>query len=138
MTTTDLSTEELQLWKAELNRKLSTTVGFFYGNFVHGVRRCIVDGIEPADRAADSFQVHLFEYIYHQILRNISIACVDVAIVARGAVLLVKRKDAPARGIKHICWDGCMFPNETMMKPDTWNSILAAMLSVQDAHGWKE
>ena len=39
---------------------------------------------------------------------------------------------------RHICWDGCMFPNETMMKPDTWNSILSAMLSVQDAHGWKE
>lgn len=70
VTTTDLTTEELQLWKAELNRKLQTTVGFFYGNFVHGVRRCVVDGIEPADRAADSFQVHLFEYIYHQILRK--------------------------------------------------------------------
>jgi hypothetical protein len=39
---------------------------------------------------------------------------------------------------QHICWDGCMFPNETMMKGETWNSILAAMLSVQDAHGWKE
>jgi KaiC/GvpD/RAD55 family RecA-like ATPase len=70
VTATDLTTEELQLWKADLNRKLQTTVGFFYGNFVHGVRRCIVDGIEPADRAADSFQVHLFEYIYHQILRK--------------------------------------------------------------------
>lgn len=70
VTTTDLTTEELQLWKAELNRKLHTTIGFFYGNFIHGVRRCVVDGIEPADRAADSFQVHLFEYIYHQILRK--------------------------------------------------------------------
>jgi hypothetical protein len=39
---------------------------------------------------------------------------------------------------RHICWDGCMFPNETMHKPETWNSILAAMLSVQDAHGWSE
>lgn len=37
---------------------------------------------------------------------------------------------------QHICWDGCMFPNEVMMKPDTWNSILAAMLSVQEKHGW--
>lgn len=70
VTTTDLTTEELQLWKAELNRKLQTAIGFFYGNFVHGVSRCVVDGIEPADRAADSFQVHLFEYIYHQILRK--------------------------------------------------------------------
>ena len=40
--------------------------------------------------------------------------------------------------IKHICWDGCMFPNEVMMKPETWNSILASMLSVRKAHGWTE
>ncbi|MDA8745753.1 sugar phosphate isomerase/epimerase [Rubripirellula amarantea] len=39
---------------------------------------------------------------------------------------------------RHICWDGCMFPNEVMHKPETWNSILSAMLSVQDAHGWNE
>jgi sugar phosphate isomerase/epimerase len=37
---------------------------------------------------------------------------------------------------QHICWDGCMFPNAVMMKPDTWNQILAAMISVRDAHGW--
>ncbi len=36
----------------------------------------------------------------------------------------------------HICWDGCMFPNEVMMDPRTWNDILAAMVSVRDAHGW--
>ncbi len=40
--------------------------------------------------------------------------------------------------IKHVCWDGCMFPNETMMKPETWNSILATMIAVRDAHGWRE
>jgi sugar phosphate isomerase/epimerase len=38
----------------------------------------------------------------------------------------------------HICWDGCMFPNETMMKPQTWNDILKAMVAVRDAHGWNE
>ena len=31
-----------------------------------------------------------------------------------------------------------MFPNDTMMKPQTWNDILAAMVAVRDAHGWKE
>lgn len=40
------------------------------------------------------------------------------------------------RKFDHICWDGCMFPNDVMMKPETWNSILAAMVSVRDAHGW--
>ena len=39
---------------------------------------------------------------------------------------------------RHICWDGCMFSNETMMKPGTWNDILAAMVAVRNAHGWVE
>lgn len=39
---------------------------------------------------------------------------------------------------KHICWDGCMFPNDVMHQPQTWNDILSAMLDVQDAHGWNE
>ncbi len=40
--------------------------------------------------------------------------------------------------IKHICWDGCMFPNDVMMKPETWNGILATMIAVREAHGWSE
>ncbi len=40
--------------------------------------------------------------------------------------------------LRHICWDGCMFPNALMMKPTTWNDILTAMISVRDAHGWRE
>ena len=40
--------------------------------------------------------------------------------------------------IHHLCWDGCMFPNETLLKPETWNSILASMIDVRNAHGWKE
>ena len=39
---------------------------------------------------------------------------------------------------RHICWDGCMFPNAVMMKPQTWNDILTTMLAVRDAHGWAE
>ncbi len=42
------------------------------------------------------------------------------------------------KAFKHICWDGCMFPNETMMKQQTWNDILATMLKVREAHGWSE
>jgi len=37
---------------------------------------------------------------------------------------------------KHICWDGCMFPNEIMMRQQTWNDILAAMIEVRNNHGW--
>jgi sugar phosphate isomerase/epimerase len=39
---------------------------------------------------------------------------------------------------KHMCWDGCMFPNEVMMKQQTWNDILAVMIKVRDQHGWQE
>ncbi len=42
------------------------------------------------------------------------------------------------RNCRHICWDGCMFPNEVMMRPETWNDILGVMAAVQDAHGWTE
>jgi hypothetical protein len=40
------------------------------------------------------------------------------------------------RALKHICWDGCMFPNATMMLASTWNDVLGAMIAVRDAHGW--
>ena len=43
---------------------------------------------------------------------------------------------APTKAFQHICWDGCMFPNATMMKPQTWNDILGVMIKVRDAHGW--
>ena len=39
---------------------------------------------------------------------------------------------------KHICWDGCMFSNDVMMQPKTWNDILGAMIKVRNQHGWKE
>ncbi|TXH01869.1 MAG: sugar phosphate isomerase/epimerase, partial [Candidatus Moraniibacteriota bacterium] len=45
-------------------------------------------------------------------------------------------KDGAKRGIQHICWDGCMFPNATLAKPETWNTILSTMIKVQNAHGW--
>lgn len=66
----DLEPEDWREWKVELSRKLDQAIRFFYGNFVHDVRRCVIDGVEPTDRVSDSFQIHLFEYIYHQILRK--------------------------------------------------------------------
>jgi hypothetical protein len=42
----------------------------------------------------------------------------------------------PTKAFEHICWDGCMFPNEVMMKQQTWNDILRTMIAVRDAHGW--
>ena len=40
-------------------------------------------------------------------------------------------KDAEQRGIKHICWDGCMFPNEKLETASTWDTILDSMLKVR-------
>ena len=42
----------------------------------------------------------------------------------------------PTRAFQHICWDGCMFPNEMMLAPATWTNILATMIQVRNAHGW--
>ena len=42
------------------------------------------------------------------------------------------------KAFKHICWDGCMFPNEVMMQQQTWNDILATMIKVRERHGWYE
>jgi len=44
-------------------------------------------------------------------------------------------KDYAKRGIQHICWDGCMFPNATLENGETWNTILDAMIKVRDAQG---
>jgi len=38
--------------------------------------------------------------------------------------------------IKHMCWDGCMFPNAVLERQETWNNILAAMNAVRERHGW--
>jgi hypothetical protein len=40
--------------------------------------------------------------------------------------------------MRHICWDGCMFPNAVMERQDTWNKVLGAMVAVRDANGWRE
>jgi hypothetical protein len=45
---------------------------------------------------------------------------------------------AAERGIEHICWDGCMFPNAKLEEASTWNTILDAMIKVRDAHGWSQ
>ncbi|MCC7174521.1 MAG: TIM barrel protein [Bryobacterales bacterium] len=42
----------------------------------------------------------------------------------------------PTRAFAHICWDGCMFPNEVLLGQQIWNRILAVMIAVRNAHGW--
>ena len=70
VTRRDLDWDDWRNWQAELNARLRAAIAFLYGNFVRGVRRVVIDGIEPADRPGESIQFNLFEYIYHQILRK--------------------------------------------------------------------
>jgi len=58
---------------------------------------------------------------------------------ARHAGFWLRNEDGRlTRAFRHICWDGCMFPNAVMLEQQTWNNILAAMIAVRDAHGWSE
>ncbi|MBI1899570.1 MAG: recombinase RecA [Planctomycetia bacterium] len=67
VTRRDLDDDAWRLWQSELAERLARTIAFFYGNFVRGVRRAVIDGVEPADRPGESVQFQLIEYIYHQI-----------------------------------------------------------------------
>lgn len=59
--------------------------------------------------------------------------------IARHAGLWLRDpKGGLTRAIRHICWDGCMFPNAVMMQQETWNEVLRAMIAVREAHGWRE
>jgi len=42
----------------------------------------------------------------------------------------------PTSVLRHMCWDGCMFPNAVMLNPKTWNDVLGVMIAVRNAHGW--
>jgi KaiC/GvpD/RAD55 family RecA-like ATPase len=70
VTADDMGADAWREWKYEQTRRLDRAIAFFYGNFVHGVRRCVIDGVEPVDRASESIQFELFEYLYRQIIRK--------------------------------------------------------------------
>jgi hypothetical protein len=70
VTRRDLDWDDWRNWQAELNARLRAAIGFLYGNLTCGVRRVVMDGIEPADRPGDSIQFNLLEYVYHQVLRK--------------------------------------------------------------------
>ena len=104
VTRNDLDSDAWRDWQADLGRRLSATIAFFYGNFIRGVRRAVVDGIEPVDRPSDSIQFELFEYIYHQILRK------DAEWVARDLFREHYRENAEAiaRHVYDPARIGCM------------------------------
>jgi len=59
--------------------------------------------------------------------------------IARHAGYWLRNESGEAvKRIRHMCWDGCMFPNAVMMEPKTWNDILGAMVQVRERQGWQE
>ncbi|MCF0233678.1 MAG: sugar phosphate isomerase/epimerase, partial [Thermoguttaceae bacterium] len=56
--------------------------------------------------------------------------------IAKYAKFWLVEDGVPTKKIKHLCWDGCMFPNAKMLAQETWNEVLAAMISVREACGW--
>jgi sugar phosphate isomerase/epimerase len=59
-----------------------------------------------------------------------------IDIVRAAGLWMRDETGAPTRAYQHINWDGCMFPNEVMMDPQTWRNILSTMIAVRNAHGW--
>ena len=70
VTKRDLDFDQWNDWQAELSKHLDTTIAYFFGHFVRGCRRCVIDGIEPVQHQGESIQFELLEYVYHQIIRK--------------------------------------------------------------------
>ena len=114
VTRRDLEWEQWQAWQGQLNAKLRSAIAFMYGNFVHGTRRVVIDGIEPTDRPGESIQFNLFEYVYHQILRK------DPEWVARDLFreTYLRNADGAARHVYDPGQIGCLLlctSHETML-----------------------
>src|SRR5580658_2376877 len=57
-------------------------------------------------------------------------------IIAVAGLWMRDETGVPTRAYEHICWDGCMFPNATMMAAKTWKDVLGTLIAVRNAHGW--
>ena len=70
VTRRDLDFEDWRQWQGSLARRLDAAVAFLFAHFTRGVRRVLIDGIEPVAHQGDSIQFELLEYVYHQILQK--------------------------------------------------------------------
>ncbi len=70
VTKRDMEFDQWNDWQSELSKHLDATIAYFFGHFVRGTRRFVVDGIEPVEHQGESIQFELLEYVYHQIIRK--------------------------------------------------------------------
>lgn len=66
----EMNDEQWRAWKLTVNENLRQLLAHSYYHFAHGVRRQVVDGVEPFTAARESAQLELFEYLLHQIVRK--------------------------------------------------------------------
>ena len=68
VTKRDLDFDQWHDWQGDLSRRLDAAIAFFFAHFTRGVRRVVIDGIEPVAHQGDSIQFELLEYVYQQIM----------------------------------------------------------------------
>ena len=68
VTRRDLDFDQWHDWQQILSRRLDAAIAFLFGHFSRGVRRVVIDGIEPVTHQGDSIQFELLEYVYQQIM----------------------------------------------------------------------
>jgi sugar phosphate isomerase/epimerase len=59
-----------------------------------------------------------------------------IDIVKVAGIWLRDDSGALTKSTQHVCWDGCMFPNDVMLSANTWRDVLSTMIAVRNAHGW--
>ena len=57
-------------------------------------------------------------------------------VIRHAGLWMRDERGQPTKAFEHICWDGCMFANATMMRSQTWNDVLRLLIEVRNAHGW--
>ncbi len=57
-------------WLAAYAQRWKTALPFFYFHFANGVRRVVVDGVDPSEAAHESVQLHTFEEMYRKIIHQ--------------------------------------------------------------------
>lgn len=64
-----MSDNEWHQWQVKMQGYLDDIASFFYHHFISGVKRVVVDGVEPVLNIHDSAQHELFDYLYHKVIK---------------------------------------------------------------------
>ncbi len=65
-----LTDEDWHRWQVKIQSQVQKIAQFFYAHFIRGVKRVVVDGVEPVTDTSESAQHELFEYLYHKVIQS--------------------------------------------------------------------